>query len=115
MSLGRRLRSLYGKKDPAEAFFRKAAKTQGLSYHAWCQKNGVVDEAAAHRAERWDGGIGVGQVNRGPVAMAPPSDGNEWGIAPDAWAKELNNTQEFSAPSESAARRRSNGAAEAAD
>lgn len=38
--------------DEALAFFRKQAKLEGKTLHAWCRENGILSSASERRIQR---------------------------------------------------------------
>ena len=42
----------YASDDQAEKFMRRAAKAEGLSFHEWCDKYGIVDGQMAQNIRR---------------------------------------------------------------
>lgn len=38
--------------ETAEDVFRAAAEREGLTYHEWCKRNGILDPAARRRIRR---------------------------------------------------------------
>lgn len=50
-----------------EQFFRAAAAKEGLTYHAWCDKYGIVDKALHRQAERHE----LQMITREPYKNSP--------------------------------------------
>lgn len=87
----------YASGRDVEELLKSAAKREGLTYHAYCKRYGIVDNAGAVQIRRRE--IPDPRPDLRPSGAYRPHEKvqqgeGDWGIGPDAWADDVNSVDD---------------------